>query len=99
MKRYGEDAQYQATMRADAMLEAGDFEGQRVWRRTLKAIHAATKLGGELFGADIGLIKEGYLADILLVEGDPAKDVTIMKDGGFCKAPAGGQWQGVQAAE
>jgi imidazolonepropionase-like amidohydrolase len=64
----------------------------------LEAIHAATQLGGELFGADVGLIKEGYLADILLVDGDPSKDVTIlqdatklraiMKDGSFHKTPA-----------
>ena len=75
----------------------------------LEAIHAATKLGGELFGADIGLIEEGYLADILLVDGDPAKDVSIlqdagkliaiMKDGTFHKAPRAGSRQGVQAAE
>ena len=75
----------------------------------LEAIHAATKLGGELFGADIGLIQEGYLADILLVDGDPSKDVTIlqnadsfraiMKDGDFSKEPGAAQASGVQAAE
>ena len=74
----------------------------------LEAIHAATKLGGELFGADIGLIREGYLADLLLVQGDPSKDVTIlqkadnllaiMKDGAFHKAPEGMARQGRQAA-
>jgi imidazolonepropionase-like amidohydrolase len=75
----------------------------------LEAIHAATQLGGELFGADVGLIKEGYLADILLVEGDPSKDVTIlqdaaklraiMKDGRFHKAPTAAPALHVAVAE
>jgi imidazolonepropionase-like amidohydrolase len=48
-------------------------------------------------GLDTGLIKEGYLADLLLVDGDPTADVTmlqdkarlamIMKDGALYKAP------------
>jgi imidazolonepropionase-like amidohydrolase len=75
----------------------------------LEAIHAGTGMAGELFGADIGLIKDGYLADILLVDGDPAKDVTIlqdaanltaiMKDGAFHKAPSEGRRAEVRAAE
>ena len=62
----------------------------------LEAIQAATQFGGELFGEDIGLVKEGYLADLILVEGDPSKDIkilqdadrmlAIMKDGAFYKA-------------
>ncbi|GAB5471544.1 MAG: amidohydrolase family protein [Rhodospirillales bacterium] len=74
----------------------------------LEAIHAATGLGGQLFGAEIGLIQEGYLADLLLVDGDPAQDVAIlqdagrlraiMKDGRFHKEPEDG-WQARQAAE
>ncbi len=38
VQRYGEDAELEAAMRADAMLEAGDLEGQRVWQRILKAV-------------------------------------------------------------
>lgn len=62
-----------------------------------EALIAATKWGGELMGMNIGMIKEGYLADLLLVDGDPTKDVTIMqdadsflmimKDGAYHKAP------------
>ena len=60
---------------------------------------AATKLGGELMELDIGEIKPGFLADILLVDGDVTKDVrilqnrdnllAIMKGGKFhkCKLP------------
>jgi imidazolonepropionase-like amidohydrolase len=61
---------------------------------------AATKLGGDLMGMgnELGQIKPGYLADLLLVQGDPTQNVAIlqskdnllaiMKDGKFHKAPA-----------
>ncbi len=61
---------------------------------------AATRTGGELMGMgdELGQVKPGFLADILLVDGDPTRDVTIleersrllaiMKDGRFHKAPA-----------
>jgi len=75
----------------------------------LEAISAATKLGGELMGMDVGLLKEGYLADLLLVDGNPASDVTllrdagrltcIMKDGVFHKRGAGLAKAGKAAAE
>jgi imidazolonepropionase-like amidohydrolase len=62
-----------------------------------EALTAATKWGGELMDMNLGLIKEGYLADLLLVDGDPTHDVSIlqdrdnllaiMKDGSFHKAP------------
>ena len=64
----------------------------------LEALEAATSLGGELMNLPVGRIEEGYLADLLLVDGDPAQDVAIlqdkarltaiMKDGVFHKAPA-----------
>jgi len=65
----------------------------------MEAIQAATKYGGEIMcmGNELGLVKEGYLADLLLVDGDPVADVrilqdktrilAIMKDGKFHKAP------------
>ena len=50
-----------------------------------------------MMGDELGQVKEGYLADLLLVDGDPAKDVSIlqdanrltaiMKDGQFHKRP------------
>jgi len=62
-----------------------------------EALTAATKLGGELMGLDVGLVQEGWLADLLLVDGDPTADVAIlqdkdrlhmiMKDGALYKAP------------
>jgi imidazolonepropionase-like amidohydrolase len=62
---------------------------------------AATRLGGEIMGMgeELGQIKPGYLADLLLVDGDPLADIkrlqsqdallVIMKDGRLHKAPAG----------
>ena len=45
-----------------------------------EALRAATQLGGELMGINIGLVKEGYLADLLLVNGAPTQDVSILQD-------------------
>jgi imidazolonepropionase-like amidohydrolase len=64
-----------------------------------EVLHAATQLGGEIMGLgnDLGQVRVGYLADLLLVDGDPTRDVrllqdtrklrAIMKDGRFHKAP------------
>jgi imidazolonepropionase-like amidohydrolase len=66
----------------------------------IEALVAATKLGGELMGRGelLGQVKPGYLADLLLVDGDPTRDVRmlqdqdklamIMKDGKFHKRSA-----------
>jgi imidazolonepropionase-like amidohydrolase len=68
-----------------------------------EALVAATKLGGELMGRGdlLGQVKAGYLADLLLVDGDPTRDVrvmqdhgkllTIMKDGKFHKRHGGSE--------
>jgi imidazolonepropionase-like amidohydrolase len=65
----------------------------------LEAIAAATSQGGQLMGRghELGQVREGFLADLLLVDGDPLADITIlqdrrrlraiMKDGMFYKAP------------
>jgi imidazolonepropionase-like amidohydrolase len=47
-----------------------------------EALRCATIVGGELMGArgEIGVIKPGALADLLLVEGDPLRDVKILAD-------------------
>ena len=55
----------------------------------------ATRYGGECFGDKLGRIEEGYLADLIMVDGDPLADVRllqdrdritlIMKDGAFHK--------------
>ena len=63
-----------------------------------EALRSATQYGGELMGLDVGLVKEGWLADLLLVDGDPTADVAILQDkdrlkmimkgGALYKAPA-----------
>jgi len=68
----------------------------------MDAILAATRLGGQIMGMGerLGQILPGYLADLLLVDGDPLEDVAIlqqpgriravMRDGTFWKAPVNG---------
>lgn len=45
-----------------------------------EALSAATMLGGQLMGQETGLIRKGWLADLLLIDGDPTRDVTILQD-------------------
>jgi imidazolonepropionase-like amidohydrolase len=64
-----------------------------------EAIRCATLYGGQIMlkGHELGQIKEGFLADLLLVDGDPMANIAIlrdpkrmlavMKDGVFAKAP------------
>jgi imidazolonepropionase-like amidohydrolase len=46
-----------------------------------EALQCATRVGGALMGLghELGLVREGYLADLLLVAGDPLKDVTLLQ--------------------
>ena len=48
----------------------------------MEAILAATKFGGQMMMMDeeLGQVRPGYLADLLLVHGDPLKDVRILQD-------------------
>lgn len=64
-----------------------------------EVLSAATKLGGQIMdmGDELGLVKDGYLADLLLIDGDPTRDIRvlqdrdnllmIMKDGQYHKPP------------
>lgn len=45
-----------------------------------EALVAATKQGGELMDMQVGLVKAGWLADLLLIDGDPVADVRILQD-------------------
>jgi imidazolonepropionase-like amidohydrolase len=65
----------------------------------LEAIRSCTLYGGQIMMRphELGLVKEGYCADLLLVDGDPLANLSIlrdpkrmlavMKDGVFAKAP------------
>jgi imidazolonepropionase-like amidohydrolase len=46
----------------------------------MEAIVAATRWGGELMDMPVGLIAEGYLADLLVVDGDPLADIAVLGD-------------------
>jgi imidazolonepropionase-like amidohydrolase len=71
-----------------------------------EALNAATRLGGQIMmrGNELGQVKEGYLADLLLVDGDPIADIRVlqdkakilmvMKDGQFHREPAARNAQG-----
>jgi len=65
----------------------------------MEAIRSATLYGGQIMmkPSELGIVKEGFLADLLLVDGDPLANLAIlrdpkrilavMKDGEFAKAP------------
>jgi len=45
------------------------------------ALVCATRYGAELMGMgnEAGLVREGFLADLLLVDGDPVADVAVLQ--------------------
>ena len=43
IREHGEDAVIHAAMRADALLDAGDLDGQRVWLRVIEAIKVLSR--------------------------------------------------------
>jgi imidazolonepropionase-like amidohydrolase len=65
----------------------------------MEALVSATKYGGQIMklGNELGQIQEGYLADLMLVDGDPLSNIAllqdskrilaVMKDGVFAKSP------------
>ena len=65
----------------------------------MEAVRSATYYGGQIMlrGKELGQVKDGFLADLLLVDGDPLANLAIlrepkrilavMKDGEFAKAP------------
>ena len=48
----------------------------------LDVLRWATRNGAELLGRghELGLIREGYLADLVVVDGDPLADIGILRD-------------------
>ncbi len=46
----------------------------------MQAVAASTSVGAELLDIQAGQIREGYLADMLVVDGDPLEDVTCLQD-------------------
>jgi imidazolonepropionase-like amidohydrolase len=62
---------------------------------------AATRLGGALMGRpdELGVVKAGALADLLLVDGDPLADIAILQDRGALRMimKGGALYKGVDA--
>jgi imidazolonepropionase-like amidohydrolase len=46
----------------------------------LEALLTATANAGPLVGERLGRVEEGYLADLVLVDGDPTADVSVLLD-------------------
>ncbi|OJJ87455.1 uncharacterized protein ASPGLDRAFT_1509812 [Aspergillus glaucus CBS 516.65] len=48
----------------------------------MESILAATSLGGELMGYpdDLGKVRPGFYADVILVDGDPLKEIEVLQD-------------------
>jgi imidazolonepropionase-like amidohydrolase len=86
--------------------DVGVFDhGDNVWEAelmveygmpVLDVLKATTSENARILGLDgeLGLLKEGYLADIIAVEGDPTRDISalrqvrfVMKDGKIYKGP------------
>jgi imidazolonepropionase-like amidohydrolase len=74
------------------------FFVQYVGFSPLDAIKCATKTGAEIMGQDFGTLEPGKLADILVVDGDVIRDITLLEkrarflavmQGGVVKARGG----------
>jgi imidazolonepropionase-like amidohydrolase len=52
----------------------------------VEAIHTATRNLGPAAGLDTGEVREGFLADLLVVDADPASDVTVLQQAGLRRA-------------
>jgi imidazolonepropionase-like amidohydrolase len=73
----------------------------------MEALISATRLGGEIMRMpdELGQVKPGFYADLILIDGDPLRDVTvlqdtakivgIMKNGAFHKDPGTGKTERV----
>ncbi len=46
----------------------------------VEALHTATRNAAPLVGLDVGEIRAGALADLLVLDGDPTADITVLQD-------------------
>ena len=75
-----------------------EFFGRHLGFTPMEAIRSATLYGGQIMMKpdELGIVKDGFLADLLLVDGDPLRTsilrdpkriLAVMKDGVFVKSP------------
>jgi imidazolonepropionase-like amidohydrolase len=57
-----------------------EFYVKQVGVAPLDVLRWATRNGGELMDLPVGQVKEGFLADLLVVDGDPSADVSVLQD-------------------
>ncbi len=64
-------------------MEELEFYVKQVGIPALDVIRWSTKHGGELLGGAIktGMVRDGYYADLLVVDGDPSADIALLQNG------------------
>ncbi|MBB96155.1 MAG: hypothetical protein CML68_16385 [Rhodobacteraceae bacterium] len=67
-----------------ALLEQGGLTA-------MEAIRAATAANADLLGIDAGRLQEGRLADMVLVDGDPLSDLSVLSDQARLRVFLGGR--------
>jgi imidazolonepropionase-like amidohydrolase len=69
-------------------MEELEFYVKQVGIPALDVIRWSTKNGGELFGGAIktGMVRAGYYADLLVVDGDPSADIALLQNRGKVRA-------------
>jgi imidazolonepropionase-like amidohydrolase len=62
--------------------KARELELQAKVMGPMKAIVAATKINAEIIGCNtlVGTLEAGKMADLILVDGDPVKDIRILQN-------------------
>jgi imidazolonepropionase-like amidohydrolase len=60
----------------------------------LEALRCATQWGAELMRMQdrIGTLKAGFLADLVVVDGDPLRDIAVLQDRARLSVMKGGRW-------
>ena len=72
------------------MIAAESDEHSKVIKRLLDS-EAATAANADLLGIDAGRLQEGRLADMVLVDGDPLSDLSVLSDQARLRVFLGGR--------
>jgi imidazolonepropionase-like amidohydrolase len=75
----GGDYGFRATPQGEQAKDIAHFV-EEFGYSAVEALECATAVGGDLMEMDVGRIKEGFLADLLLVDGEPTVDVGVLQE-------------------